>query len=334
MNHPLSTLAKRRDIEAREFWLVDNLLPGGNLHMIVGGSGAGKTTWLFQILHQWSQGLPIAGHRSHPQPWVYISCDRGMQDTTQTLRRIGLQDWDCPVFAITDLLDLNNGINIQQILEHRAFQGIKVFIIDGLQFLLPDTRPGQSQNKVEMTWVAQLRAMYLEKGYTIIGITHRPKKNVTSGSDKQNTRTDALGSASLMACAGTIVKVEEAPQDADQEADQRMVHWNGKQFKEFAQLYDIDDKGRFVNERTHWIPGALSDEMLAQQQEEGNQFDLWLLSTPDEHFKTADIEAEIMQKFRVSRATVTRWIRSAVARGLLVKIDHGRYRKGFENLPS
>jgi HrpA-like RNA helicase len=44
--------------------MVDGLMPLNEVHIIAGESGAGKSTWLFQFIHDWQQEHPVLGRKA------------------------------------------------------------------------------------------------------------------------------------------------------------------------------------------------------------------------------------------------------------------------------
>lgn len=74
-------------------FLIDEIMPANEVHLICGASGSGKTTWTFQeFLAEWQAGRSVSGHASHPVPYVYIALDRTRASVTRTLERLELAD--------------------------------------------------------------------------------------------------------------------------------------------------------------------------------------------------------------------------------------------------
>jgi hypothetical protein len=100
-------------------------------------------------------------------------------DGDRTLRRVGLGEWDAPMFAMEDVIprnaqkEIDLGPTIYQIVNR--FPDIDLYVIEGLQAFLPNTARGQTQNKAEQVWCLKLRDKVLNKGKTIIAVTHSPK---------------------------------------------------------------------------------------------------------------------------------------------------------------
>src|SRR4051812_25576556 len=87
-------------------YLVDKLLPKYQLHLIGGPSGAGKTTWLFQQIEEWRNGRDVLGHKSNPEPFVYVACDRSIDNLEQTRLRTGTAPF--PILSLIDSEDIEH----------------------------------------------------------------------------------------------------------------------------------------------------------------------------------------------------------------------------------
>lgn len=332
-----SRLAYRASLRERSWWLVDKLLPGNTIHTLVGGSGSGKTTWLLQQLYEWEKGNNFLGYKSHPCPWTYVSLDRKTWETDKTLTRIGLgpELWDPPIFGMTDLEPnaYTNGFTIETILMHPWFKDVKLFVIEGLQMLLPDTKAGQSQNKVEMMWMNQVADRLFANGQSIIAVTHNPK--MKRGETFTSGRANMLGSVSIGASSSTMItvdKVHQEPTDdaANSELDQRIVTLDGRDFKAFSILYDIDNRGTFVNPQYGATPSAVKESSYKADIMSGN-LDIWLMSLPAVPMKSSEMQSYATAQ-GISRATMYRWIESALARKILKQIGHGLYLKDIDNI--
>jgi RecA-family ATPase len=71
-------------------YLVDQLLPTKEVHLLAGPSGSGKTRWLFQTILDWQAGISILGKKSYPCPWIYIASDRSRVSVLRTLDGMGI----------------------------------------------------------------------------------------------------------------------------------------------------------------------------------------------------------------------------------------------------
>lgn len=302
------TLKKRLELRASEKFVVESIMPAGELHLIGGASGAGKTTWMLQWLRDWEQAKPIFGHQSFPCPWVYISFDRGMLTLDRTLRRIRMDDWAFPAYSVEDL-GLKE-LTIFKIVDR--FPEAQLFVIEGFQSVLPDASKGRGQNKEEMLWATDVRKKILSTGKTILGVTHTPKMKM--GESYQSTRSRFLGSNSLLASTGTLISFD-IPEDSKQvgvQTDERTVLIEGPNFQRLLKTYTRDNYGRFV-EVEEAMQSINLDTTIA-------------VATPGTEYSTKDLE-EIGAKNGMSRASVFRWIQRKKEEGLLVAASKGRYKK-------
>lgn len=302
------TREKRIRLRQDEKYIVEAILPAGELHLVGGASGIGKTTWLLQWLRDWSEGKPIWGHESFPCPFVYISFDRGVLTTDRTLRRIGMEDWDFPAYDVSEL-----GLVDYEIWDIvKRFPDARLFVIEGFQALLPDTSKGRGQNKEEMLWSVEVRRKILSQGITIIGITHSPK--MKQGEAYASTRSRFLGSNSLLASTGTLISFD-VPEDSKAArkpsgTDERQVLIEGPNFRQMTLYYSRGDDGRFVP---------------MEEAHEKVNFDVFL----DALSEAEDVTRKQLEALAsgMSAPQVTRWIRDAVTDGMLERVKHGVYRK-------
>lgn len=320
--------AYRTDLTTHGSWIIDTLLPGGSIHVLAGGSGTGKTTWLLQQLYEWSQGRPVLGFAGHPCNWAYISCDRTIRDLSETLKRIGLLHWEAPLYSMGELTDFQQDITIDVIMDHPLFVDTKFFIIEGFQVVIPDTPRGKGQNKHEMTWMHQLahKCMCLDK--TILAVTHPPKQK--TGEKFTSKRSDVLGSASFGAASGTMIWISqlesENEEDAAQKEDQRLVSIDLRQAKALNIIYDLDERGRFINPSMSNGLKATVSTSLTNTTTHAN-LNMWLLSQPYREYQRKELVTILGNSFHISESTVKRWLESAIEEGVMQKLGFGRYAK-------
>ncbi len=306
------TRDKRVALRANEKFIIDKILPAGELHLIGGASGIGKTTWLLQWLRDWSEGKPIFGYDSFPCPFVYVSFDRGVLTLDRTLRRIGMADWDFPAYDVSELGLVD--YEISDIV--RRFPTARLFVIEGFQALLPDTSKGRGQNKEEMLWSVEVRRKILSQGITILGITHSPK--MKQGEAYASTRSRFLGSNSLLASTGTLISFD-VPQDSQDakkasNTDERQILIEGPNFRQITLHYSRNESGKFVpmDEEQQ----TLSLSIAIENAEAGT---VWDLKTLKAMAGTA------------SESTVYRRLDGWVKDGTLEKPLKGRYKKPRTN---
>lgn len=197
-------------------WIVDQLMPTGEVHLIAGPSGSGKTTWLLQFLNEWSNGRPILDYDSFPRKWAYVACDRSIADVERTMSRIGVK---FPGVMIDSMVDNINIQTIDDVLARMATAEVEFLVLEGIGSIVP----GGKINDYECvaTFLKHLtrwcgnRSLdpYSESGWkqgqkrTILGTTHSPKmkeKDVyTLGRDR------VIGTTAWGAFSNTVFTLEQ-----------------------------------------------------------------------------------------------------------------------------
>lgn len=118
-------------------YMVDDLLPLNELHIIAGESGAGKSTWLFQMIDDWQHERPIFGKKSTWFPFVILVQDRTKAGVHRTLKRMNLNPSAFPVQSA-----LEGGVMSLEA-KIRAYRevnpGVRVFFVEGLHVGMEDS---------------------------------------------------------------------------------------------------------------------------------------------------------------------------------------------------
>lgn len=115
----------------------DGWFPLGDISLIGGSSGTGKTTWIFDMLHKQKQGYPVLEHRTFGRHFHVLAYDRGQNAFSRTMRRLNLLPSDIP----TTPLPLAFGVAAVQniITEIEKMNPIpNVIFIEGLDMLIDD----------------------------------------------------------------------------------------------------------------------------------------------------------------------------------------------------
>jgi hypothetical protein len=247
-------------------------------------------------------------------------------DGDRTLRRLGFADWDAPVYAMEDVVSKVGGrIEEPTIFQiEKRFPNCSLYVVEGLQGLLPNTGRGQSQNKAEQIWALQIRREILNGGKTIIATTHSPK--MTEG--YKHNRENMLGSQALIGAAGTIVHFalpDNGGRKSVVQPTDRVVTVMGHDFPDMYLHYSRGASGEFV----------LDDEQIAGQavsgQPEGGEkkriMNRFLAEcAPGTEIKYADIQ-KWARSAGMGSSSMNNWRNEQTEAGTLLKEGRGAYRR-------
>lgn len=180
-------------------FLIDEILPAREIHLLGGSSGSGKTTFLFQLLADWQEGNPVLGHTSYPVPYAYISIDRSRTSVTRTLQRIGLEN---KITRVICREDLPSHVSLGSVLDaaKTILPDTEVFFIEGFQTLVGDK--GNSYTPVAAL-LQQTTTYCARENVTIVGVCHSPKLRMEEGF--QHPREIILGSVAWAAFSDTVI---------------------------------------------------------------------------------------------------------------------------------
>jgi RecA-family ATPase len=189
-------------------YLVDDILPCREVHLLAGSSGSGKTTWLFQTIADWQDGRPILGHNSHPVPYAYVSIDRSFPSVARTLQRLGL---DNKITRLVCREDLPKDLSVESVISaaHTKFPDSKLYFIEGF-LMLVGSKAGMGEGGNSYLSVASLlsstTAICARLGITILGVCHSPK--LKEGEKFRHARESVLGSAAWGGFSDTTITMD------------------------------------------------------------------------------------------------------------------------------
>jgi AAA domain len=133
---------------------------------MAGPTGAGKTTWLFDMLMRWEKGQDVLGCRSHPVPWFYVAGDRSIDGMNRTLDRMRIPRDQFPTLAAWD-----QQMTFQQIMGAVKDADAKLAIIEGFGQYVDS--PGHTQQV--RNFLQSACNICKTDGTTILGIVESPK---------------------------------------------------------------------------------------------------------------------------------------------------------------
>lgn len=184
-------------------YIVDPILPVGQVHLFHGDSGANKTTMLAQMLRQIQNAEPVFGYPSVAVPMIYISLDHDEGDTIGRFQAAGLTDLERYYLDEVPNVDINHCWNL--IKPHH-----KLIIIEGIAAIAG--KEGRDLNdyiKVR-SFLALLKQRIRPHGQAIIGTTHESKPG--KAGPQASIRQRILGSVAWGAYASTLIGIERGPE--------------------------------------------------------------------------------------------------------------------------
>lgn len=188
-------------------YLLDGLLPTGEVHVLVGSSGIGKSTFLYDFINRWQHEENIFGRKATRYPYIILSNDRSKAGIIRTLQRLGLNP---KLFNIKETLGVaykggympDGRTPLMSDLEFTIRECVKkqpelrVIFVEGLHI-------GQAEGNdygATSRSLKRLNALCQELKLTIVGTTHTPKYAA-----RQSTREAILGSVANGGMIETVI---------------------------------------------------------------------------------------------------------------------------------
>lgn len=288
-------------------YLVEDLLPVGEVNLIAGPSGAGKTTLLLQCLAEFIRGGLVLGKASHPAQVAYIGCDRSTASIRKTFRRVGLPWGAFPVYSLRDDTTEPTMRAIEGWIAREAPE-TRLLVIEAIGALVPDGKINDYALVAKFLgsmgrWATNHRA-------SILGTTHAAK--VKENERYRNPRQRILGTVAWAGFTDTVITIEpQSPDDVDDQ--RRIVLVEPREAKPYSLNMVFDPDGRLITQ----------DEEIDRT---FNSFmDQQLDKLPfDRAIRTSALH-EAGKEVGLTNAIVDKWIPSALERGVLRRVRQGMY---------
>jgi hypothetical protein len=286
-------------------YLIDDIAPSREVHLIGGPSGGGKSTWIFQFLIEWSAGRPIYGHASHPVPYVYISTDRGKDSILRTLERLRINPAHIE-FVSTITLDLDT---VEAIIQrvHLKVPNVRVLFIEGMTGLMPESKGKSSDGGFghASKFLRHLNKLCSELDITIFAVVHSPKSK--EDARYLSPRDRVMGSSAWAAYTETLFLIEPVHADTPSLRNLIIIPRNAPQ--ETHQL-EFNDTGRLVESNAE-----ITDTII----------EAFLGTIPYGQTFTTEQFTTAMKRAGLSTATITRRLKELTENVVLAKVRQGIY---------
>ena len=195
--------------------------PAGDVSLVGGSSGSGKTYWVMTLLEKVRQGADVWGHKSVVRDYRVLMHDRGAKGMRRTLNALGLSaDAKERVIRLTR--------NQQQLKPAEVLEacvdrnpGVQAWFIEGLDMWFPDV--------LKMNIVAplldDLQRVATRRNVAVVATVGAPKEKTAVGRDSERYHgRDALfGSAALARKAETVVLISKTDMDDENSPRQYSV---------------------------------------------------------------------------------------------------------------
>lgn len=191
----------------------DGWFPLGDVSLIGGASGTGKTTLIFELLWKQRNGMDVLGHKTFGRPFHVLAYDRGQNAFERTMIRLKLGNLDIP----TTPLPLAFGTNaVQNIInEIEKMNPIpQVVFIEGLDMLIDDA----NKKSIVSPFMKQLQEVAAHFHLALIGSLGAPK---TKRGEDYAAKRDHLSGSEAWGRNGETVAILEFSEDDDGTAPRR-----------------------------------------------------------------------------------------------------------------
>ncbi len=290
-------------------YLVDQIFPTKEIHIIAGASGVGKTTWAFQFLDEWSQGIPVFGYKSNPCPMVYVSCDRSEQSVGITLDRVGVPH---PKFVDARGVSKHGDKAFEEVLYTcRTLEpNVRLIFIEAFSLLVPQVSFKDSYRTTGQ-FLSELSQTLSREDLTVIGTAHSPKQR--ENDQIIDPRQMVLGTVAWGGFVETIIAIRRV-KPKNPEDMRRQILLLPRNAREESFDFDFDVRGRFTKVLPTTTFGTLNERL-----ESAFGFDANIT------------KSELVEMGRqigiTAERTVELWITQAVDEGRLKRIVLGVYRR-------
>lgn len=195
--------------------------PAGDISLVGGSSGSGKTYWVMTLLEKMRQGAEVWGHKATARDYRVLMHDRGAKGMRRTLNALGLSaEAKERVIRLTKQQQVLKPAEVLDACIERN-PGVQAWFIEGLDMWFPDV--------LKMNIVAPLlddvQRVATRRNVAVVATVGAPKEKTATGKDSERYHgRDALfGSAALARKAETVVLISKTDLDDENSPRQYSV---------------------------------------------------------------------------------------------------------------
>ena len=271
-------------------FVVQDIFPPNDIHLIIGPGGAGKSTLALQMLDDWEQA-------------VYVACTRSRNALREHMQRLEIDPAKVPHLSLVTLK--REECSIESVLRYarETAPDLRVLVLDGMAMLCPGNinhYKDVSQFLIAAVCVAERERV------TIIGCVSSSKSK--EGAGYASPRERITGSVAWTETTSTKMLIE--PCKSADPTDPTRVLFVMPQHRAPQTLYYTFEGYRLVP-RSESPFDATLDGWLAQQ-------------APQSRFDTQQLRS-VADALGVSKPTFYRWLAAQLQLGSLVRIRVGEY---------
>jgi RecA-family ATPase len=304
-------LANQKTQKAKKF-VVDGILPRGMVHLIAAPVGTGKTTLFMQQLDSIQRGAQFLGRDTYPANIVYITADRGEQESHNTIERLGLKI-DMRIVSLKDTK--KSVIPYLETLIETYCRRDDLVIVEPLNFFIRDAnnRTGDINSFGHVShFLLNIGRMARDMNLTVEGSLHSSKAK--AGSGYAVPREKVIGSVAWTAFTSTTIVMEPADPKTPEDPG-RTIYVLPRDERPFTLEYVVDsDAG-----------GLLVPQAVFARRYKSN-LDKFLDAHPHETFTNLEVESW-KDTASVSVSTAYRWLEQKIKNGEVERVEKGVYKK-------
>lgn len=193
--------------------------PLGEISLIGGSSGAGKTRWLIQMIFKWRSGEPVFRHPVCVGDFIYLSRDRSREGMERTLDRmnVDIAEMNFIDSSVAESLNvpkaLDNLVRKRREMERKdpELRPLRLLVLEGIDFDVPEGKI--SDNDKVAQYVRRIRKIAKKHEVAVIATLGSPK--MTPKNRYESPRDRLLGAGAWNRLAETVIVIEQEKGDED-----------------------------------------------------------------------------------------------------------------------